>query len=302
MAYRPNGSPARAEARFPLEAADELVKSSVDAFVAKATNSCQCLIKDGQTTEAVQLPVLRGWSCKGGKMAERTGGPWHGVLRVAWASASPSRMTSPLPGHLRPAHTFDGIEIAVDAAQQVDQHFALVFLEAGQQSSLAFERGEDDLVVGGASFRGQRNRMGASVVRRGPDCHHAPLLQQRQRAAHRPLVESDDVADTRGRDAGLDRQQRHDPPFRDVDAEILLIEHGRAVRQLVGDEGDERRNVAVEIEGRTGVAAYRRSGRIGRSVLAHDPLNLALMSPATRSRNRDTRHSSATTLYRRPSR
>ena len=82
------------------------------------------------------------------------------------------------------------------------------------------------------------------------DHDQTAFLQHRQVAADRRLVETDDVADARGRNAGLDRQQRHDPPFRNVDAEIALIEHGRAVRQLVGDEGDESRNVTVEIEQR----------------------------------------------------
>ena len=116
------------------------------------------------------------------------------------------------------------------------------------------------LVVDRASPRGQRDRMGAAIVGRGADRDQAALLQHRQIAADRPLVEADDVADARGRNAGLDRQQRHDPPFRDVDAEIALVEHGRAVRQLVGDEGDERRNVAVEIEHRAviGGGGFRR--------------------------------------------
>ena len=91
----------------------------------------------------------------------------------------------------------------------------------------------------------------AAVVRGGPDRDQAALLQRGQGAAHRSLVEADDVADPRGRDAGLDRQQRHDPPFRDVDAELPLIERAGAVRELVGDEGDERGDVAVEIERRS---------------------------------------------------
>ena len=141
-------------------------------------------------------------------------------------------------------------EIFVDAAQQVDQHLPLILLQARQQPAFALEGCDDDLVVRRASLRGQRDRMAAAVVRVGSDGDEPASLHQRQVPAHRTLVEADDVANARSRDAGLDRQQRHDPPFRDVDAEIALVEHGRTVRQLVGDEGDERRNVAVEIEQR----------------------------------------------------
>ena len=135
-------------------------------------------------------------------------------------------------------------------------------------------RRDDHLVVDRASARRQRDRVGAAVVGRGADRHQAAFLQHGQVAAHRPLVETDHGADARGRDAGFDRKQRHDPPFRDADAEIALIMRGRAVRQLVGDEGDERRNVAVQIERRAviGVWDFRRRGPArfpGRGTMAH---------------------------------
>jgi len=139
-------------------------------------------------------------------------------------------------------------EIFVNPPQQLDQDFPFVLVEAGQQSAFAIERGDDDLVVRRASPRGQRNRMAAAVVRRGPDRNQAAFLHRGQGAAHRAFVEPDDVADPRGLDAGLDRQERHDPPLRDIDAKISLVEYGRAVRQFVGDEGHERRYIAVEIE------------------------------------------------------
>jgi hypothetical protein len=147
--------------------------------------------------------------------------------------------------------TGHGAEIFVNPPQQLDQDFPFVLVEAGQQPAFAIERGDDDLVMHRASPRGQRNRVAAAVVRRGPDRNQAAFLHRGQGAAHGALVEADDVADPRGLDAGLDRQQRHDPPLRDVDAKISLVEYGRAVRQLVGDEGHERRHVAVEIEQRT---------------------------------------------------
>src|SRR5262249_12424887 len=70
----------------------------------------------------------------------------------------------------------------------------------------------------------------------------------------------------------LDRQQRQDAPLRDVHRKPLLVEHGGAARQLVGDEGDERRDIAVEIEHLFDlrIPARRREPHIARlSVPAH---------------------------------
>jgi hypothetical protein len=184
--------------------------------------------------------------------------------------------------------TGHGAEIFVNPPQQLDQDFPFVLVEAGQQPAFAIERGDDDLVVGSASPRGQRNRMAAAVVRRGPDRNQAAFLHRREGAAHRALVEPDDVADPRGLDAGLDRQERHDPPLRDVDAKISLVEYGRAVRQFVGDEGDERRNVAIEIEQRAfiGGSGLRRTwpARLsGKGILAHG----SIIAAESRASNRD---------------
>src|SRR5437870_110541 len=60
-------------------------------------------------------------------------------------------------------------EIFVQSAQQVDQHLPLVLVEARQQASLAFEGGDDHLVMGGAALGRQRDRMGAAVFRVGAD-------------------------------------------------------------------------------------------------------------------------------------
>lgn len=122
----------------------------------------------------------------------------------------------------------DRAEMAVDAAQQRDQRFALRFIETIQQSGLARQCDGDDAIVGRAAFDSQRDRMAAAILRVAVDRDQAALAQQRQRAADRALVQSDDVADARRRYARLDRQQREDAPFRDVDAEARLIERGGA--------------------------------------------------------------------------
>ena len=153
----------------------------------------------------------------------------------------------------------------------------------------------DHLVVGGVSLRGQRDRMGAAILPVGPDADQPALLHAGQRPADRSLVEADDVADARCGNFRLDRQQRQNPPLRDVDAEALLIDHGRAARQFVGDEGNERRDVAVEVEHLFGASAPACRTRARLSVPAH-----ALPKPLQRSRHRDCAHRSARTICRRP--
>ena len=166
----------------------------------------------------------------------------------------------------------DGTEIAVDASQQIDQDFPLVLSQAGEQPALALKCCDDNLVMDLPSFRSQRDRMAATVARVGSDRDQSPFLHQSQRAADRALVEADDVTNARGGDARFDREQRHDPPLADVDAEALLVKRRGAARQLVGDERDEGGHVALEIERLAclGTAhSYRPSTRAGRSVLAH---------------------------------
>ena len=158
----------------------------------------------------------------------------------------------------------DGTEIVVQPPEQVDQHLLLVPGQARQQPPLALEGRHDHPVVGGAALCRQRDRVGAAVIGIGADRDQSPFFEAGERPAHRALVEADDVADARGWDTGLDRQQRHDPPFRDVDAEFPLIECVRAVRELVGDEGDEGRHVTLEIERRPGLGGRRFSAGSGR--------------------------------------
>ena len=57
---------------------------------------------------------------------------------------------------------------------------------------------------------------------------------------------------------------------------LRLIEHGRAVRQLVGDEGDERRNVAVEIERRAVIGCLRISAGAAGAVFGEGELGSCL--------------------------
>ena len=144
-----------------------------------------------------------------------------------------------------------GVQIVVQAAQKIYQHFPLVPVQAGQQPTFAFECDDDDLVMCRKPPHRQRDGMCAAIVRISSDHDQAALLQYGERAAHRALVESDDVANARSWNAGLDRKQRHDPPFGDMDPELALVDCSRTVRQFVGDEGDDSRNVSVQIEHRT---------------------------------------------------
>ena len=157
-------------------------------------------------------------------------------------------------------NAIDRSEMAVDAAQQRDQRLTLAGIKAVEQRRLARQRNPDDAIMDAAALRGERDRMAAAVMRITFDCDEATLAQQCQSAADRAFVEADDVADARGGNARFDRQQRQDAPFRDVDSKIGLIKRGRAARQFVGDKGDQRRHVAIEIKRS---ATGRRGGRIG---------------------------------------
>ncbi len=168
--------------------------------------------------------------------------------------------------------TRHGAKAGVDPPEQINQCFPLILSKTGQQPALALQRRDNHFVVGGTSFARQRNRVAAAVARIGLDRDQVALFHHGQSAADRALVEADDVTDARGGNAWLDCEQRHDPPFRDIDAEALLVEYRGTARQLIGDECDEGGNVALEIErlARFGAAgSLLPSGRVGRSVLAH---------------------------------
>jgi len=176
----------------------------------------------------------------------------------------------------------DGVQIAVDASEEINQNFLLVLSQAGKQPALPLQRRDDNGVMGLPSLRRQRDRVTAAVERAGLDRDQTPFLHQSEGAAHRTLIEADDVTNARGGDARLDREQRHDPPLRDVDAEALLVKRRGAARQLIGDERDERGHVTLEIERLAclgAVGSRRLSGGIGRSITAHvshHPLKHAL--------------------------
>src|SRR5258708_40008979 len=123
---------------------------------------------------------------------------------LAARSTCAARSGTGLTGH--------GAEIFVDAPQQVDQNFLFLFVQAGQQPAFAIEGGDDDLVMRRTSLRGQRDRVAAAIVRGGPDRDEAAFLQQRERTAHRTLVEAHHVTDARPRNPGLTPHHLHDPP------------------------------------------------------------------------------------------
>jgi hypothetical protein len=184
--------------------------------------------------------------------------------RSAATSAKPAAESRLLTGH--------GAEIAVDAPEQIDQDFPLVLSQACEQPALALKCRDDNGVMGLLSFRRQRNRVAPAVARIGLDRDQVALLHHGQGAAHRALIEADDVTNARGGDARLDCEQRHDSPLGDVDTEPLLVERRGAARKLVGDERDEGGHVALEIKRLACLGAARSrllSGRVGRCILAH---------------------------------
>src|SRR2546429_726587 len=225
---------------------------------------------------AVQLPGPE----RSGRMPECTGGSGFNELVVVAAAGQCDCWSREMPGPTSIRSTLvarltlirNGIEIAVDASQQIDQDLSLVLSQAGEQPALALERRHDHRVMDLPSLRRERDRVAAAVARVGLDCDQVAALHHGQGAAHRPLVEADDVTNARGGNARLDREQRHDPPLGDIDAEALLVERRGAARQLVGNERDECGHVALEIERLASPGAARScrlSRRAGRSVLTH---------------------------------
>ena len=149
-----------------------------------------------------------------------------------------------------------GAQVFVEPPQQVDQRLPLAFVQARQQLLLALERRHDDLVVGGAALRGERNGVSAAVIGVRADLDQPALIHRSQRPAHRSLIEADDVANARSGYVRLDREQGHDTPFCDIEAELALIARAGAVRQFIGDESDKGRNVTFEIERRAGMGRF----------------------------------------------
>ena len=170
------------------------------------------------------------------------------------------------------ADALHGVEVTVYSLQERNQGFAFRLAQAGQQAALAFECNRNYLVVGRRALRGERDRIGAPILAVHLNSDQAAVFHRRQRAAYRTFVKPDYLTDARGRNFRLDRQQRQDAPLGDAHGKEFLVEYGRAARQLVGDEGDKRRNIPIEIEDQFDlrVLARLRRSRIARlSGLAH---------------------------------
>jgi len=195
---------------------------------------------------------------------------------VSRMSAAP-RHREPVRSRPRPGVRLsrDGIEIAVHAQQKPDQLIAFILMQAGEQPTLTLQGNANDAVVGRAASCGQRNGMAATVLRIGGNGDQTVLPHHSQRPADRSLVEADDLTDSGGRNSRFNGQQRQDAPFGYVDPERLLIKRRRTARQLVGDEGDQGRHIAVEVENptsRRGRSRWCRPGRV-MSVLSHSLAN-----------------------------
>ncbi len=88
----------------------------------------------------------------------------------------------------------------------------------------------------------------------------ALLLQSARFAAHRRLVQADDLGDARGRDVGLYRHHGHHAPFDDADAEALEVQPRGATGQLVRQDREEVGDVVREVEHLTLLPALFRGG------------------------------------------
>ena len=181
-----------------------------------------------------------------------------GVVQRGLAAA----FRSGLIGRLRSA-PFTASRLLVHPQQQPDQGFPLR-LSSGRTAAAVRVRVRPRSPGRGSYIPSRSARSnGCGRPRAGPDVDQPALLQHGQRPADRPLVEADDVTDARRRNAGSIASSdmiRHSVT---LTPKSLLIDHGRAARQLVGDEGDERRNIAVEVEHLFGASAPACRARAG---------------------------------------
>jgi hypothetical protein len=199
-----------------------------------------------------------------------------------------------MPGRTRKSgfEERDGIEIAVDASQQIDQLFPFFLPQTGEQATFALKRDGNDKIVGRTSFGRQGDRVASPVELIGFDGDQSPGLHDAQCPADGTLVVTNDVTDTRGGNCRLDREQRQNSPLRDIYAKALLVEDGGAAGQLVRDKGNKGRNIAVEIEQRSiadicDFRGLRPAWLSGGRTAAHIPDHRCGAQP----RNRDMGHS-----------
>ena len=142
----------------------------------------------------------------------------------------------------------NGTNVAVNAAQKIDQRLTFATVQTGQEAPLAFECGDDHRVMLRSSFRGERNRVTATIQLTRLYLDQLTLLHSCKRSTDGAFVEADDIANSNGGDSGLNREERHDSPFRDVHAEFLLIQQRSGSRELVRNKCHESRNVTLKVE------------------------------------------------------
>src|SRR5580698_9749051 len=111
-----------------------------------------------QSNQIVRTSVLN----TAHRQSSSTAGP-HRERRMP-EKASRFRLKAGLVAAARLVRRSDRVETVMDAAQQADQHLAFVLAQARQQAPFALERDDDDIVMGGAPLRRERDRMRSRVL------------------------------------------------------------------------------------------------------------------------------------------
>ena len=183
--------------------------------------------------------------------------------------AMPDRQ--PKPGDLGVRLHSNDTNVAVNAAQKIDQRLTFATVQTGQEAPLAFECGDDHRVMLRSSFRGERNRVTATIQLTRLYLDQLTLLHSCERSTDGAFVEADDIANTGSCDSGLNSEERHDSPFRDVHAEFLLIQQRGGSRELVRNKRHESRNVTLKVESLRCPRTSHRSRRRCFVVSPHKP-------------------------------
>lgn len=165
----------------------------------------------------------------------------------------------------------DRFKVAVDATQEIDQRLSFLAAQAREKAALALERRDYHRVVFGSAFWRERNRMCAAIELARLYLYQIAFLHTRKRSADRTLVKSDDTANARSGDSGLNRKKRHDAPFCDIHVELLLIQQRGTAGQFVGDKRHESGDVTLKVEGSPGFRTFDASRRRCLVGLTHKP-------------------------------
>lgn len=162
-------------------------------------------------------------------------------------------------------HGSEGVHVGHDRphfTQAHDQCFDLVGSKSREKPLLALERGFDHPVMKRLTCAGQLNEPRAIVVRIRRAHGQSLFVENIKAAAHSTLVETDRIDDLVCADVWKAREDAHNAPLGDANAEVSPVRVGRSARESVRNVSEEVGNVPFEVEDLTAVQAGSASANI----------------------------------------